>query len=141
MTPEEHRELDKEVAEKVMGLPKCEEIPVAYGCCEEDASGVVWKNPDMNIDREIGVGYFVSENERAKFYEVVPRYSQSIYAAWQVVEKMQEQGWRCQVTWDKRDCYVTFAKEEKIGMSTKLTPEDGLLPPEAICRAALEATH
>jgi len=67
-----------------------------------------------------------------------PKYSKSIEAAMQVVEKMREQGWSFACTWyEGKLPYASFCK----GTAKSSRNAEANSLPEAICRAALAAIN
>jgi Phage ABA sandwich domain len=63
-----------------------------------------------------------------------PDYANDIGQAWRVVEKMQAEGWRCEMTWwPKRGLRVWFS------FNNRAFRGEDAKPPRAVCLAALAA--
>jgi hypothetical protein len=119
------RELDAEVAEKVMGWQRHltdsnREQYVVVPPNWTDWSTARWLGHDLN--------------------ELVPAYSTSIEAAWQVVARMISLGWSADLF---QNSIGPMAKFEREGYPTAYSGRYGWDDPstmaEAICRAALAA--
>ena len=110
MTPEEHRKLDAEVAEKVMGI-------------EHDFENCHWCQ---------------SKDPYARGNPHIDHYSTDIKAAWRVVEKQWEDRRRKLCLWRgySGDWFARFDNPASMDYGSKVSAETA---PEAICRAALEA--
>lgn len=107
------RELDALVAERVMGWTR---LPITPEWTHER-----WRNPaDQNV------------------WLTTPHYSESIAAAWQVVERLQQEGFDVAVTvggdWPKWN-HLWFCRIGGIAEVEEAAPSVSL----AICRAALAA--
>ncbi len=110
------RELDALVAEKVMGWSDVGEIT-------------------------IGMTVYVAGHRPEGEQTVVPSYSTDIAAAWTVVERMRELGWRMLLeNWvSSDDAYAAFFHPQdryRYGNHIGVTDDTA---PVAICRAALRA--
>lgn len=107
------RELDALVAERVMGLAKI----MVKGDFEEFPM------------------FVLPERKRAIWNAFhAPRYSTDIAAAWAVVERMRELGWKFQLDWDGPEPAATFWKDEASLFDWTRGPA-----PSAISNAALAA--
>ena len=119
------RELNVAVAERVMG--RCFHV---WGTPN---NGLLWTCTKCGI------------TEGAAGGPLNPRYSDEIAAAWQVVEKMREQGWWAVVRFydpdtDENPAHrwdAHFGRYEDVGSVVRIRFAD--TAPEAICLAALAA--
>lgn len=118
------RELDREIAEKVMGYTDLD-----------------WQE-QRHLSRKQLVGIRPDERpspytgHRAKY--LVPKYSTDIDAAWEVVGRMRELGWSLMLVsypGARSECQVTFHKNlHETGAELSFGAA-----PHAICLAALKA--
>ena len=119
------RELDAKVAEKVMGL-------------EVFTSRQDWMQKGMPHIAEWAesVIYPAFWHPKFELATVVDPYSTDIKAAWEVVEKLGEDGWIVTLHRDfKWYCDLTWFTED----DTASTSVEANTLPEAICKAALAA--
>ena len=114
------RELDALVAEKVMEW-EWHWLPSGY-----------WLH-----DRPKGIsGAYRKSHESPVEVMNVPKYSVGIAAAWQVIEKWDEQGWDWEITTGKNNIHVwVLTDNERVFAHRGIAPE----APLAICLAALKA--
>ena len=115
------RELDIEIAEKIM----------------EWERGKRWGNGNGEwiIDGKPYIKHFIS-------WELTPRYSTSIEAAWQVLEKLREQGFAFAVQWMGRREPQQLPQNGKWIVVIEGHERDAIQAPTAplaICRASLAA--
>lgn len=134
------RELDAAVAERVMGWDWFTAVNVNVLVPPEHHWRVQrsWHIPGKHGEEDdIDSARFYDSRNGGKQAPVVPAYSTDIAAAWAVVEKLYDQGWRLEIMWG-RLFWVEFQRAHAIAQATAPTA------PEAICRAALaamEKTH
>jgi hypothetical protein len=123
MTPEEHRRLDADIAEKVMGCRVSRHHSVVHCGCA---------TPPFHFDEE-GV--------------CITPYSTHIGAAWSVIERMREQGWSISLTLDpgtvvdEKPAWTVVLSRLSIRHDdpSRIAGDTALDAPLAICRAALKA--
>lgn len=136
----ELRDLNERVAHKVMGLVPCKEWKhVNFG----SAGGAGLIKECIHGNNECYPTASVSRIGQS--YDGVPDYSGQVAMAFEVVERMREQGWTPELSsnypdpeWD-----VAFQLREKLGddiwRSRGHGEHSAVSLPEAICRAALKA--
>lgn len=124
MTPEEHRKLDAQIAEKIMGWKdvKCRSLGNSLFVCSK-----------YTKDRLTGVP------EGTRSWDYVLPYSKNIQAAWQVVEKMNDRDDRFGIFLSKNSNGTYTVAFDPWNSATPSKCEGASTAPEAICRAALEA--
>ena len=126
------REIDVQVAEKVMGWTK-------YVSADHTQSHV-------KVLREMGIIYGWRIGKKDIGLDV-PHFSTDIAAAWQVVEKMSKRGFWCQIRNEFEahggpDCWAGFTPHSTTGWNgapDHWTQAD--TAPMAICLAALKAVE
>lgn len=129
------RELDAEVAEKVMGW----KLVTAY-CRPKfkpslDRPGTLLADYDDKGEHRQLVGpngevYWLDAEEMNRIE--LPVYSTDIAAAWMVVERMKELGYPFELGDSEEGYYATYWNETS-------APVYGSSMPECICKAAIEA--
>ena len=162
----ENRELDREVAEKVMGTPV---LHPAWPCgtlpddCDLDAAWFAtdketgeWLAP-LRPEPDIATWYKQLHPVRGGYrddgslyrYEPIPFFSTSIAAAFQVVEKMRSEGWLFEVgtEGDAPEAvtpdlwYATFSKMGVNDVLVGFTEASEESASKVICLAALKAVE
>lgn len=139
------RKIDELVAERVMGLPRPASMMTYRDAEKEEGGRASWfalRRPGWFANIDWG------DIEREKMYdervEWQPdkEYSEDIAAAWEVVEKMEDKGYRCDVSNVNPDgepnWYAKFLKFTK-GEFPTYWMERSDTAPLAICLAALRA--
>lgn len=136
------RNVDTEVAEKVMGLGPLE---FDYPCDVWDDDGH-WRVPDTRDEGE-SQGcryrepiYRITHKNGWRQGKVVPRYSTDIAAAWTVLEKMRQpvpgvHRWAVTVSAEENGWFVTIWREFSAKYHRVFAPT----APHAICLAVLKA--
>ena len=139
------RDIDAEIAEKVMGwtpwgrnawlkprhVPSADFPGTTYD--EWDSKG---PHPGLRPPDGSGVHYFCSCAEnggRTDPHVEIPPFSTDIAAAWMVVERMRELGWFFEVSAECDSQWVAYFDKERYASEAADTA------PLAICRAALRA--
>lgn len=141
------RDLDALIAEKVMGWINCDPVArwdaYAYG-----DPGDEWTRTSEEWCRGLGVApHSQSFSFHADYKRPFPRYSQSIVAAWLLVDRLKELGWSMGLDFDldgEADVsFMHWVKESVLG-GDYLTDGKSVsviadTAPLAICLAALNA--
>lgn len=131
------RDIDREVAEKVMGWPKAEYITDEMR--RKDMPIYGWRNCHLKHELE-------SECEHQWYcgketYYPAPRYASDPAAMMQVIEKMRDNGWTVSMTvypaGSKFLVIVTAQHPSKSSLDLICKDADTL--PRAVCLAALKA--
>ncbi len=128
------RELDAEVAEKVMEWDGTHDIER----CDGDAWYSCCRNCGATGQQEEILAWDFGDPPVPGCTEP-PWYSHSIDKAWLVVEKMREMGWYSEIDNSGDDAVPWVWSFTKYNGADCATSPQCAIAPEAICRAALEA--